>query len=72
MAAKIADAQRNQNGKIISWTGRLAVSADGGPDWMEFSVLGRPDETMILRLGGAGLTLLPQPARAATARMHHQ
>lgn len=69
MGAQIADLQRRQNGKVISWTGRLAVAADGGPDWMEFSVLGRPAETMILRLDGQGLTLLPQPAPAANSRM---
>lgn len=68
-AAQIADAQRRQNGKTISWTGRLATAADGGPDWMEFSVLGDPTETMILRLDGHGITLLPQPAPAANGRM---
>lgn len=68
LAAQISDLASTK-GRRLAWTGRLAIAADHGADWMEFSVLGKSEETVILRLEGGTVQTMPAPAPAVEARM---
>ena len=68
LAAQISDLASTK-GRKLAWTGRLAVAADRGMDWMEFSVLGKSEETVILRLEGGTVQTMPAPAPAVKARL---
>lgn len=59
IGAQIADTIKKDSGKTVSWTGRIGAPSDNGMDWMEFSVLGKPEETLVARLGESGVTLRP-------------
>lgn len=59
IGAQIADSIRKESGKVVAWTGRIGAAATG-MDWMEFSVVGKPEETLVARMEGEGsITLRP-------------